>query len=216
MLRAEPRPQSPALPQSTLYRPKEIRPPMNYILDNLNAAEAIQINGGPVLTEFETLDDGGIGFIWTDDDGQRASEYVNAEELNKARVSGHSITLTNTLNETIRVDLFRLTPSPILLRIDEQSITRFLAEHLERHPNDENPLIEALDERVHDLIGGYRATRTNNRGPVYQVMELAAHGHENEAIDAVAQALTLAFDQVNSAVRRSPESPDSPDSPKAA
>lgn len=183
---------------------------MNYILDNLNVADAIQINGGPVLTEFETLDDGGIGFIWTDDGGQRASEYVNAEELSKARVTGHSITFTNTLNETIRIDLFRLTPSPILPRIDEQRMTRFLTEHLDRHPNDEVTLIETLDERVHDLIGGYRATRTNNQGPVYQIMELAAHGHENEAIDAVAQALTLAFDQVNSAVRQSPESPDSP------
>lgn len=174
---------------------------MNHIISNLSMADIIRVNGGPLLTSYEHEEDGAIAFTWVDDDGDHFSEYVNAEEVAKSQITGNTLVMVNTLSETIRVELFNLAGHDVILPINQQALSQYIADKLADNQQLEATLIEALDDQVHDFIGGYRATPINNQGPAHQVMELAAHGFDDEAIDTLAHTFSQSPHDVAQVIR---------------
>ncbi|WP_273206753.1 hypothetical protein [Marinobacter subterrani] len=160
---------------------------MNHIIQSLQAADALRVDNGPLLTSFAQEDDGAIAFTWTDIEDAEFNEYVEADALERATVEGNTVTMTNEQGDTIRVELFTLTPYPVGVIMSVEALADAIGHLIRDYRLCEDILIRSLDDLVHDCIGGHYASEINNRGPAHQTHNLMTHGYRNEVIQTLAR-----------------------------
>lgn len=159
---------------------------MKHIIESLQAADALRVDSGPLLTGFGHEDDGSLTFTWTDVDDE-FNEYVAACDVEKATVDGNIVTMINEQGEAIRVELFTLTPYPVHGLPDVRTLSGHISTLQKDYNLSEATLIHSLDDLVHECIGGHYASDVNNAGPAHQTYELMKHGYRSEVIQTLAR-----------------------------
>lgn len=158
-------------------------PKVQSILHTLKNAEAIRVDGSPLLTDFHD-EEGEIVFQWVDDESNVFSVTIEHGDLEDAALSLNTLETRNAEGEPVTVEVFSLTPSPFPDGTPSDH-ARFIKKVMQFGKLDHEELIEILDDLVYSAVGDYEASRINNQGPEEQVKALVQGGHKGMLIDAL-------------------------------
>lgn len=80
-------------------------------LNALNSADAIKVDGGPILSSFDVLDDNEdlILFSWHDDEGLRFEQVTTRSNITNSWIEKHKI-LFEEDGQLTTIELFTMQP----------------------------------------------------------------------------------------------------------
>lgn len=162
---------------------------MNPIIQYLIEADAIKVNGGPLLSRFG-YDDNEIEFSWMNDHGDRVVQQIAVEEATMGTLDANCLTMVNVYGDIVKIETYKLTPLAFERPIHPDAFARYVADLLHRLPGYEEELIEHLDIAIDDQFGREQASMINNQGVTHQILALVNQGKAAEAVAALS-ATTL-------------------------
>jgi len=169
------------------------------ILANLDSADALRVDSGPLLTS-HTEDDGMLVFQW-EDNHATYEETVRVDDLIHAEVTDNTLKTRNIDGDSVTIEVFQLTPAAFTQAtpLDYDGFVSVITDHLKRLERWE--LIDLLDGLMYEAVGDNLASLINNEGPEAQVKTLIEQGFERNMMEYLARETGLPVPHLSSLLR---------------